>query len=92
MMLKGVPVSKGIAIGPVFKFRAVAIAAEMATTDEPEVELERFRTALMIAKQQILEIHENTKKELGEEHAEIFQAHLLMLEDPKSKNPSNDPF
>jgi phosphoenolpyruvate-protein phosphotransferase len=83
MLLNGIAVSKGIAVGPVFQFRPPSSSVAFETTDTPKVELDRFRSALEIARRQLNEIRQKTENELGKEHAGIFQAHLLMLEDPE---------
>jgi len=53
---------------------------------EVKGELKKFRIALERSKKQILEIKEKTLREIGEKEANIFQAQLLMLEDPMFVN------
>ncbi|MCV5480429.1 phosphoenolpyruvate--protein phosphotransferase, partial [Escherichia coli] len=48
-----------------------------------EKEIRRFRAAVRLAKRQLLAIKERAERELGAEHAYIFDAHMLMLEDSK---------
>jgi phosphoenolpyruvate-protein phosphotransferase (PTS system enzyme I) len=49
--------------------------------DEAEGEIERYRQAVLVAQSQILEVKKKLKAALGEEHAYILEAHLLMLQD-----------
>jgi phosphotransferase system enzyme I (PtsI) len=56
-----------------------------ATLEESDVEREarRWRAAVRLARRQLLKIKERAQQALGAEHAYIFDAHLLMLEDKK---------
>lgn len=82
---KGVGVSEGVVIGRVLRmhtgtgpvYRARIPAAEL------DQELERFRAAVQVARGQLQTIKERAENELGKEHAYIFDAHLLLLEDKK---------
>jgi phosphotransferase system enzyme I (PtsI) len=51
--------------------------------DELEVERLRFRAAVTLATQQVLAIKELAEQRFGKDHAYIFDAHLLLLEDEK---------
>lgn len=82
---EGVPVSGGAAAGRVLRVHAGARYVYRAALDEAEIdsEVERFRAAVALARHQLLEIKERAEFALGAEHAYIFDAHLLMLEDGK---------
>jgi phosphotransferase system enzyme I (PtsI) len=56
-----------------------------ATLEESDLEREtrRLRAAVRLAHRQLLDIKKRAEKEMGAEHAYIFDAHLLMLEDRK---------
>ncbi|WP_291633609.1 phosphoenolpyruvate--protein phosphotransferase [Clostridium sp.] len=82
-MLKAIGASFGIAIG-----RAVVISEEAVEVKESKVqdskqELTRFNNALQVAVTELQKIVESVKERLGSEKAEIFEAHLCMLEDPE---------
>ena len=47
-----------------------------------EQEIARFKDAVNESKKEIKTILEQTKATMGEEHAQIFEAHLALLEDP----------
>jgi phosphotransferase system enzyme I (PtsI) len=55
------------------------------TLDAGEVEREvrRYRAAVRLARRQLLALKKRAARTLGDEHAYIFDAHLLMLEDRK---------
>lgn len=79
----GIPASRGIGIGPVFQFVRQELNIEKRSNIQPEVELKRLNDAISTAKGQIERIYEKVLKESGEVDAEIFQAHLMILEDPE---------
>ncbi|WP_067727159.1 phosphoenolpyruvate--protein phosphotransferase [Oceanobacillus damuensis] len=88
--VKGIAASSGIAIAKVYELKAPSLSFETKKTDNPEQEIERLDSALKISKQELEKIKEHTKKEIGDEHAEIFSAHLLVLSDPELINPMKD--
>ena len=82
---QGLGVSDGVVIGRVLRVFNGARQVYRATLDEKDVEKEvrRLRAAIRLARRQLLAIKTRAEKELGAEHAYIFDAHLLMLEDLK---------
>ncbi len=82
-MLKGIAVSPGIAIGRVFIWASEEynITRQQIKDRQIPVEIVRFEEALIKTRSEILEIQRKISKEMGVEHAEIFNAHLLVLED-----------
>ena len=83
---RGVAVSEGLAIGHVLRLHGGATQSiYRATLDRKDVarEVARFRAAVELARGQLLTIKERAEQALGAEHAYIFDAHLLMLEDRK---------
>jgi phosphotransferase system enzyme I (PtsI) len=78
-------VSEGIVVGRVLRIFNGTRQVYRATLDENDVEREthRLRAAIRLARLQLLAIKARAEKELGVEHAYIFDAHLLMLEDRK---------
>jgi len=82
-ILKGIPASSGVAVGKAYVYvKEFMIAERKVKKSEVKGELKKFRVALERSKKQILEIKEKTSREIGEKEANIFQAQLLMLEDP----------
>ncbi len=83
MILKGIPASPGIVIGRAFLFDSRRIVVPVRKIKDGEVpgEIARFEDALIKTRSEILEIQKRITKEMGSHHAEIFNAHLLVLED-----------
>jgi len=81
--LRGIGVSPGIAIGEVILTERVIFTSrkEAISPDKLEEELTRLKKAVERTKGQLTRVKEEVKKKMGEEHAFIFEAHLLMLED-----------
>lgn len=82
-MEQGIGVSKGYAIG--LSFLAVHQQEQSAfcpTSAHPEEEAKRLRAAVEKAKAQILEIAEETGRNLGEKHAGIVRSQVNYLKDP----------
>ncbi|MFC4557456.1 phosphoenolpyruvate--protein phosphotransferase [Virgibacillus kekensis] len=89
-MIQGIAASNGIAIARAYQLAAPDLTFEKKKTDNPNQEVERLEKALEISKQELQKIKAHTQKELGDEHAEIFSAHLLVLGDPELINPIKD--
>jgi len=81
--LKGIPASPGIAIGKALLFDSeeLLVPRRSITEDQIPYEVLRFEEALIHTRHQILGIQRRLAEEMGQEHAEIFNAHLLVLED-----------
>jgi phosphotransferase system enzyme I (PtsI) len=80
--LKGIAASAGIAVGKATVYRPVELAVERWRVEDTEVELARLQRALEESKEQLCEIHVKAEVEVGEDTARIFEAHLLILDDP----------
>ncbi|MBB6633682.1 phosphoenolpyruvate--protein phosphotransferase [Cohnella thailandensis] len=83
-ILTGIAASPGIAIAKAFRFGHAAPTPERKTIADSETEAEaaRFREAVRLAQGEIEEIRAQTERRLGAQKAEIFEAHLMLLEDP----------
>ncbi|GAA0589284.1 phosphoenolpyruvate--protein phosphotransferase [Virgibacillus siamensis] len=86
-MIQGIAASNGIAIAKAYLLTAPDLSFEKKTIDNPNTEVERLEKALDVSKDELEKIKAHTKKEIGDEHAEIFSAHLLVLSDPELINP-----
>lgn len=89
-MIQGIAASSGIAIAKAYQLVTPELTYEKKSIDNPNTEIERLEKALETAKQELEKIREHTKKEMGDEHAQIFSAHLLVLDDPELVNPIKD--
>jgi len=87
-VFRGVAVSAGICRGKILvlhRARHVVVRREVAEADVP-AEIDRFEKALVQTRLQILEIQNKVAKNLGSKEADIFEAHLQMLDDPNLLN------
>src|SRR5688572_14930567 len=82
---KGLGVSEGVVIGQVLRMHDTTehVYHWRIEPSDLEAECRRFRAAVDLAKQQVIGIKQQAEVRLGKEHAYIFDAHLLMLEDEK---------
>lgn len=78
---KGIGVSPGIAIAPALVFELAPCEIPEYTVFNTKLEKERLEKAITKSQEDLQKLYEETKSELGEEHANIFKAHLLLLED-----------
>jgi phosphotransferase system enzyme I (PtsI) len=83
LILQGIGVSPGVAIGEVVVFaREGAVVPDRVISEKDvPVEIARFEEALIKTRHQIAEIQSKVSSMLGEEHASIFDAHLLVVDD-----------
>ena len=81
---KGIPIREGYAVGPVQKHISVLPPSENNHTNQPEHEIERFQEAL--EKSRIDLEHLVEKLNSDDVQKKIFQAHILMIQDPVLKN------
>lgn len=82
--LKGIAVSPGIAIGTAFVLHSetsFTIAPENVSDDNVWKEIARFEDALTRTRAEILGIRKKIAAQIGRESSDIFNAHLLILED-----------
>ncbi len=82
IVLKGKGVSRGIVGGRAFVKDEVKRAIEKKLVDACDLELLRLEKAVEDTKTQLRTLRDSALKHVGEKEAQIFEAHLLMLEDP----------
>ncbi|WP_111572599.1 phosphoenolpyruvate--protein phosphotransferase [Halanaerobium saccharolyticum] len=85
ILVKGIAASPGIAIGKtlVKKDQKIEIDRKNISEDQVDEELEKLHSALAEAKESLQQLKEQTAEKMGEEKAEIFGAHLMILDDPE---------
>ncbi|MFZ7132995.1 MAG: phosphoenolpyruvate--protein phosphotransferase [Eubacteriales bacterium] len=81
--MKGIAASPGIAISKAFVLKHEEIEISTQKVDDINFELSRLRNAIEASRAQIIGIKEVAVQELGEEEAQIFGAHLMVLDDPE---------
>ena len=83
-MLRGIPVSQGVSRSRVVVLDRTRIDPAKWGILESELagEEERLQSSLAETRRQILSVQERLREAMGAEEAQIFDAHLLVLEDP----------
>ena len=76
----GLPVFPGVAIGPAVVYQK-AQRQEAVASGDPAAEQAKFDAAVLTAKEQLSNLYEKAKIELGEEKAAIVEVQMLMLDD-----------
>ena len=82
--LRGIPVSAGVCRGKVLVLDKARPAIEPRVLAEAELaeEINRLQRALVCTREQLQDVQRQLALSLGDSHASIFDAHLLVLEDP----------
>ncbi len=84
MTYEGISASPGIAIGRAFIYdNKKTLKIEKESISNCASEFDKLQNALDISREEIKTIREQTLLKLGEEKAQIFDAHLLLLDDPE---------
>lgn len=81
--LHGIAASNGYAFGKAYKLIEPDLSFEKTTIENSDEEIQRFHEAIKNAKKELAKIREKVTNEQGEENAAIFDAHLLVLDDPE---------
>lgn len=81
--LDGVGVATGIAIGEALLLlnEETVVFKEGISAADVDAEIDRFQAAIAEGKRQIAAIKTQVSEKIGDEHAVIFDAHVLFLED-----------
>jgi phosphotransferase system enzyme I (PtsI) len=84
MELHGTAAAPGVAVGRalVVEREAVTVFRRALAPGEEAAELERLRRAVAASRAQLQAIKDRLAREIGAPHAYVFDAQLLMLEDP----------
>jgi len=82
--LRGVGVSPGIAMGEAVLTERVlfTLRKEYIPPHRVAEEIQRLRAALAKTRSEIIELKDRIREKIGEEHTFIFDAHLMILDDP----------
>lgn len=83
IILKGVPAAPGITIGPAYILdkQEIIVASRDIVEQEVPIEIARFEEALTLTRDELVALKKKIDVEMGPNHAQIFDAHLLVLED-----------
>ena len=81
--LKGIAASDGIAIAKVYTLTEPDLSFTKISVEDTDNEISRLEKALVVSTKEIELIKETALKNLGEEEAQVFEAHLMVLSDPE---------
>jgi len=81
--LKGIAAASGISIGPAYRLgkEEIIVPRESITEDSIPLQIQLFEEALIKTRREIIELQKRIGQEMGQDEAQIFDAHLLVLED-----------
>lgn len=85
--LTGIAASNGVAIAKAYLLQHPDLSFETKEITNADEEVARLEEALRISEQELEDIRAHTEEKIDEEHAEIFSAHLLVLNDPELIDP-----
>lgn len=81
VQLQGKGTGGGVAVGSVYLLRKGEGQIPMHRTEDPAGELRQLEAALQTAREQLGRLYESARERAGEESAQVFQIHQMMLED-----------
>ncbi|EOG9040731.1 phosphoenolpyruvate--protein phosphotransferase [Staphylococcus pseudintermedius] len=86
-IIKGIAASDGVAIAKAYLLVEPDLSFSNEKTDQPEAEVQKFNEALNNSKIELTKIRNHAEEQLGADKAAIFDAHLLVLDDPELIRP-----
>ena len=89
-LINGIAASDGVAIAKAY----LLVESDLSFTNEKitdiDAEINKFKNAVEASKIELTKIRNNAEKQLGADKAAIFDAHLLVLDDPELIQPIED--
>ncbi len=89
-LVRGNPASPGIAIGPIALYHPQMPAVESRPIEDPAAEFRRLLAAIETAKSELGVVRQKAARTAGAAEADIFEAHVLILEDPALQHAVNE--
>ncbi|MFO3688142.1 phosphoenolpyruvate--protein phosphotransferase [Staphylococcus felis] len=86
-IIKGIGASDGVAIAKAYLLVEPDLSYSSEKTDNPDAEVSQFKDAIQQSKVELTKIRNNAEVQLGADKAAIFDAHLLVLDDPELIQP-----
>ena len=80
---QGIAASGGVCRGRVHLLdkKHLHVPQHRVSKDQLEAELSRFESAIVQTRKELKAMHQSLKEKVGSQHADIFEAHLMVLED-----------
>ncbi len=79
--INGKSVYNSLCMGKLYFYGINKRTVKREKTDSPESEIRRFMSALSSAKKELRELYDKALLQVGEDNAQIFQIHTMMLDD-----------
>ena len=85
MKFQGIAASPGIGLGVIVRLEREEFNVRDGLIDEGQVdaEIRRFHAALEASRRDLSQIRDRIAAELGEDKAQIYDAHMMILDDPE---------
>lgn len=83
IILKGIPAAPGVTIGSAYILdkQDIIVAPRDIVEQEIPIEIARFEESLIKTRDELVLMQRKIREQMGDQHAQIFDAHLLVLED-----------
>lgn len=81
--LKGIAASDGIAVAQAYLLVEPDLSFSKKSVTDVDAEIARFKKAVAESTKELEQVRDKAKENLGEEEAQVFDAHLLFLSDPE---------
>jgi phosphotransferase system enzyme I (PtsI) len=81
--LKGIAASDGIAVAKAYMLVQPDLSFTKKTIDDTDAEVSRFQKAIAASNADLKLIRDKAAASLGEEEAQVFDAHMMILADPE---------
>ncbi|MEW9672090.1 phosphoenolpyruvate--protein phosphotransferase [Ammoniphilus sp. 3BR4] len=85
MLRNGIAAAPGFAMGRAFvkAENQITFSRQPISQENVEAEVQRLKQSVQAAEKELEAIKQKVKREIGEEEAQIFEAHLMFLQDPE---------
>lgn len=92
MIYRGIAGSEGIAAGKAYVFinNQTDIDTETVSFEAINTELEKLNEGIELSRTQLMRLKDKVMQEVNESEAQIFEAHIMMLEDPEFTDAVRD--
>ena len=81
--ITGIAASDGYAHAKVYRLIEPDLTVEKTEIEDPAIEIERLNEAIEKSTVEVERIREIAAQSLGEEEAQVFDAHAMILSDPE---------
>ncbi|WP_155286532.1 phosphoenolpyruvate--protein phosphotransferase [Lacticaseibacillus zhaodongensis] len=81
--LKGIAASDGVAVAKAYMLVEPDLSFTKKAIDDTDTEVSRFKKAVADSNDDLQVVRAKAKESLGEEEAQVFDAHMMILADPE---------